>query len=56
MGSEGGYYIGFSDKTSEVNEGEKVEGRSLVDFLGVEIGTEVGPCDGMSDGRDVGEL
>ena len=40
----------------EGNEDDKVEGRSLEDLLWVEVGTEVGPCDVMSDGRDVEEL
>ena len=40
----------------EGNKDEQVEGRSLVYFLWEEFGTEVVPCDGMSYGRDVGEL
>ena len=40
----------------EGNEDDKVEGRSLEDLLWVEVGTEVGPCDRMSYGRDVVEL
>ena len=35
----------------ERNEYGKVEGRSLVEVLWGEVGTELGPCDGMSDGR-----
>ena len=35
---------------SYVNEDGKVEGRSCVEFLSVEIGTELGPCDGLLDG------
>ena len=40
----------------EVNEDGKVEGRSLVYFLWLEVGTEVGPCDGISDRRYAGKL
>ena len=40
----------------EVNEDGKVEGRSLLEFLWVEVGADVGSCDGMSDGRDVVKL
>ena len=40
----------------EGNKYGKVEGRSLVEFLWVEVGTEVGPCDGISYGMDVGKL
>ena len=40
----------------EGNEYGKVEGRSFVDLLWAEIGTEVGLCDGMSAERDVGKL
>ena len=38
------------------NKDDKVLGRSLVDLLWVEVGTELGPCDEMSDGRNVEEL
>ena len=48
MRAEGGSKIGFSYNMFEGNEDDKVEDRSLV------VGTEVGPCDGMSDVRDVG--
>ena len=34
----------------ELNEYDKVEGSSLVYFLWVEVGTEIGPCDGIADG------
>ena len=47
MGEDGGYEIGFSDEMFEGNEYGKVYGRSLVDFLWVKFGTEVGPCDGI---------
>ena len=40
----------------EVNEYGKVDGRSFVEFLWVKVGTEVGPCGGISAGRDVGKL
>ena len=40
----------------EGNEDVKVEGRSIVDILWVEVGTEIGPCDGMSDGGYFGKL
>ena len=40
----------------EGNEDGKVGERSLVDLMWVEVGTEVGPCDGMSDGRDFGKM
>ena len=40
----------------EGNEDYKIEGKSLVDLLWVKVGTKVGSCDGISDGRDVGEL
>ena len=40
----------------EGNEDGKVERRSLVEFLWLEVGTEVGPCDRMSYGRDVVKL
>ena len=33
-----------------------VEGRSLIEFLWIEVETEVGPCDGMSYGRNVRKL
>ena len=36
----------------EENEDVKVEGRALVEFIWVEVGTELSPCDGMSYGRD----
>ena len=35
---------------------ETFEGRSPVEFMWVEFGTEVGPCDGRATGRDVGKL
>ena len=56
MGEEGGSKIGFSDKMFEGNEDNKFKCRSLVDFLWVEVGIEVVPCDGISEGRDIGEL
>ena len=31
----------------------KIEGRLLVGFLWLKFGTEVGPCDGMSNERDL---
>ena len=37
----------------EGNEDGKVEGRSLVEFLWVDFGTELDPCDGITDGGDV---
>ena len=40
------------ERSGQVLSCGKVEGRSLVEFLGVKVGTEVGPCDGMSEGRD----
>ena len=40
----------------EGNEDGKVEGRTFLDLLWVEVVTEVGPCDGMSDGRGIGKL
>ena len=40
----------------EVNEDGKVEGGSFVEFMRVEVGTELGSCDGISDGRDVVKL
>ena len=40
----------------EGNEDLNIEGRSLVDSLSVEFGIEVGTCDGMPYGRDVGKL
>ena len=40
----------------EGNEYGKVEGRSLVDILQVKVGSEVGPCDEISYGRDVGKM
>ena len=40
----------------ELNQYGKVGGRLFVEFLLVEFGTDVGPCDGMSDGRDAGKL
>ena len=40
----------------EENEDGKVEGRSLVEFLWDEVGTELGPCGGISDGIDIGEM
>ena len=40
----------------EGNEDVKVMITSLVEFLWVEVVTKVGPCYGMSDGRDVGKL
>ena len=30
--------------------------RSLVEFLGVNVVTEVGPCYAISDGRDFGNI
>ena len=36
-------------------ENGKVEDRSLVDFLWVEVGTKVFLCGKSSDGRDVGK-
>ena len=40
----------------EGNEYGKVEGTSLIEFLWVEVATYVGPCDGMSDVRDIFKL
>ena len=40
----------------EVNEYGKVDGRSFVEFLWVKVGTEVGPCIGISDGTNVGKM
>ena len=53
MRSEGGSKIDFSDDKFEGNEYGKVEGRLLVELLWVEFETELGPCEGISDGRDV---
>ena len=38
---------GVVEGSGKLLSGGKVEGRSLVEFLGLTIGTEVGPCDGM---------
>ena len=54
--SEFGTSIGFTDEMLEGNEDAQVYGRSLVEFLWVEVGTDLDPCDGMSDGRDVVKL
>ena len=43
--------LGCDEGSGQLLYGGKVEVRSLVEFLWVEVGTEVGPCDGMSDGR-----
>ena len=40
----------------EGNEDGKFEGRSLVEILWVKVGTEVGPCDEILYGRDVGKM
>ena len=53
--TEVGYEIGLSDEMFEINEDGKVEVRSIVEFMWLEVGTELGPCDGMSNGRDVGK-
>ena len=56
MGVEGGYEIGFLNDMFKGNKYDVVEVSSLVDFLWVEVETEVVPCDRMSNGRDFGEL
>ena len=55
-GSESGSERGLLDEMFEVNEDGKVEGGSFVEFMRVEVGTELGSCDGISDGRDVVKL
>ena len=56
MGSQGGYKIGFFNEIFEGNEYGKVEVSSTIEFMWVKVGTEVGPCDGMEDQRDVGNM
>ena len=50
LGAEGLSEIGFSDEIFEEEKCGKFDGSSLVEFLWVEVRTEVGPCDRMSDG------
>ena len=38
------------------NEYEKLEVRSRVESLGSDVGTEVGPCDGITVGKISGKL
>ena len=43
--------LGVGRLSGQVLSGGKFEGRSLVYFLGLKVGTEVGLCDVISDGR-----
>ena len=45
--------LGVDKFPGQVLLGGKVQCGSLVQLLWVEVGTEVGPCDGMSDERDL---
>ena len=38
------------------NQDGNIGGGSIMEFLWVEVGTGVSPCDGISDGKDVGKL
>ena len=42
-----GNKTGVVEGLGQLLSGGKVEGRSLVDLLGLTLGTEVGPCYGM---------
>ena len=45
--------LGCEKLSGQVLLGRKFKVWSLVELLCVEVGTEVGPCDGMSHGRDL---
>ena len=45
--------LGGDECSGHVLSGGKVEGRSLVELLWVKYGISVGPCYGISDGRDL---
>ena len=56
LGAEVGSGIGFSYGMFKLNSYDKVDLRSLVEFLWIEVGTEVVSCDRISDERYVGKL